>query len=264
VFDTKQAGEGLALLVDRPEIWLQHWLAGSLPDWMLDYGREKSASYQARYLSDQGRLFFNSPDALVPQDTNGKEDVYEYEPEGVGSCADSAGCIGLISSGTSNNESVFLDASENGDEAFFLTSAPLVPQDEDSAFDVYDARVCSESSPCISSSASPSNGCGSTATCRPGSPPSPPQVAAPPSATYSGPGNPLGQGVLGVRVTQPKAKAKPLTRAQKLTDAIAACHRIHRTSKRKACEAKARRRYGPIRTAKPSRFARRPGSGARG
>ena len=41
--------------------------------------------YQQRYLSDDGRLFFNSFDSLVPQDTNGKADVYEYEPAGVGS-----------------------------------------------------------------------------------------------------------------------------------------------------------------------------------
>ena len=39
-----------------------------------------TAFYQSRYLSDSGRLFFNSSDALVPQDVNGTEDVYEYEP----------------------------------------------------------------------------------------------------------------------------------------------------------------------------------------
>ena len=76
--------------------------------------------YQSRYLSDSGRLFFNSGDALVPQDVNGTWDVYEYEPEGVGSCGpaaasgsvvyrperetasgvvEPAGCVGLISSG---------------------------------------------------------------------------------------------------------------------------------------------------------------------
>ena len=36
--------------------------------------------YQSRYLSNEGRLFFNSADALVPHDSNGREDVYEYEP----------------------------------------------------------------------------------------------------------------------------------------------------------------------------------------
>ncbi len=86
----------------------------------------------------------------MPQASNGKEDVYEYEPEGVGSCTYSSGCIGLISSGTSNQESAFLDASENGDDVFFMTSAQLVPADTDDAYDIYDAHVCSESSPCTS------------------------------------------------------------------------------------------------------------------
>ena len=63
---------------------INHWLAGSIPGW--DNLRERPATYQPRYLSDSGRLFFDSPDALVPRDTNGLEDVYEYEPEGVGGC----------------------------------------------------------------------------------------------------------------------------------------------------------------------------------
>ncbi len=33
----------------------------------------------------KGRLFFDSFDSLVPG-LDGKEDVYEYEPAGVGSC----------------------------------------------------------------------------------------------------------------------------------------------------------------------------------
>ena len=64
----------------------------------------------------------------------------------------SSGCIGLISSGTSSQESAFLDASENGDDVFFLTAAQLVPADTDDAYDIYDAHVCSEASPCTSSS----------------------------------------------------------------------------------------------------------------
>ena len=86
VYDTLSSGEGLGPLVDHTGVWGEHWLAGSLPAWTLDYGREKSAIYQARYLSDSGRLFFNSPEPLVSQDTNGKEDVYQYEPQNTGSC----------------------------------------------------------------------------------------------------------------------------------------------------------------------------------
>ena len=45
---------------------------------------EVIARYQPRFLSEDGRVFFDSSDALVPQDTNGTEDVYEFEPEGIG------------------------------------------------------------------------------------------------------------------------------------------------------------------------------------
>jgi hypothetical protein len=99
--------------LDRLRAGLAAFLAGSVPGW--DYNitnASTSALHQPRYLSDSGRLFFDSPDQLVPQATNAKEDVYEYEPEGVGSCGYSSGCIGLISSGSSIQESTFLDASE--------------------------------------------------------------------------------------------------------------------------------------------------------
>ena len=115
--------------------------------------------HQPRYLNDSGRLFFNSADALEPQDANGTQDVYEYEPPGVGDCsqanpsysARSGGCVSLISSGASARESAFLDASESGDDVFFLTAAKLSGLDSDAALDVYDAHVCSASAPCITS-----------------------------------------------------------------------------------------------------------------
>ena len=78
-----------------------------------------SGTYQSRCSSDSGRLFFDSPDALVPQDTNGLEDVYEFEPVGVGSCTRTSssfavtedGCVGLVPFGVVSGESEFLDAS---------------------------------------------------------------------------------------------------------------------------------------------------------
>jgi hypothetical protein len=221
----------------------------------LDYGKEKSALYQARYLSDGGRLFFNSADALVGQVADrtreelvdgqtqpvGVENVYEYEQEGVGNCQSSGGCVGLLSSGTSTHESAFLDASEDGDDAFFVTAAPLVPQDIDAAFDIYDARVCSVGSPCFSSAGGSSRGCESSATCRPGTAPGP-QVPALASATFSGPGNVLQQNVLASRTVV--ESRKPPTRAQKLASALRACRKRDRKHKRAVCEAQARKRYG--------------------
>jgi hypothetical protein len=81
--------------------------------------------------ADGGRVFFDTPDPLVPQDTNGKYDVYEWEN----------GTIFLISSGTSARDSVFLDNSEDGDDVFFATVDALVPGDTEGSYDVYDARV---------------------------------------------------------------------------------------------------------------------------
>ncbi len=98
-------------------------------------------SYKPRVLSaDSNRLFFDSFDALVPQDTDNAEDVYEWEAPGSGSCTRAGGCIGLISSGRAAGGATFLDASADGSEAFFLTGESLVPSDPGAA-DVYDAGV---------------------------------------------------------------------------------------------------------------------------
>ncbi len=253
VFDTEVSGEGLGLLIDRPENWKDRWLAASLPGWTLEYGKNKSALYQSRYLSNSGRLFFNSADALAPADENAKADVYEYEPEDLGSCSDSGGCVSLISSGTSSQESAFLDASENGDDAFFLSSAKLTSQDEDGAFDVYDARVCSEASPCLTGPEEPSAPCASSPSCRPGDA-SVHAFSPPPSATFQGPGNAT---VLQHQpVSQSKPRAKPLSRAQKLAKALKSCRTRFRHSpkKRRTCEAKARHSFGP-KTKKKSKKA---------
>jgi outer membrane protein assembly factor BamB len=97
---------------------------------------------QPHNLTANGRLFFESQDALSPHDTNGHiQDVYEWEPSGVGSCTRARGCVSLISSGHSPNDSQFLDATPSGDDAFFITREQLLPQDKDEYLDLYDARV---------------------------------------------------------------------------------------------------------------------------
>ena len=183
------------------------WVASSLPPWTLSHSSDgyAEATYQPRYLSNSGRLFFNSYDALVPADTNGTADVYEYEPEGVGPeddrCAASTsspgdvfsraahGCVALISAGTSPQESAFLDASENGSDVFFLTTSKLAPQDIDSAYDVYDAHECTPESPCPAPAAVQPPPCETEASCKPPPTPQPGIYGPPSSATFSGPGN---------------------------------------------------------------------------
>jgi hypothetical protein len=97
-------------------------------------------SYKPRDLSANGtRLFFDSRDSLVLQDTNSAPDVYEWEAQGAGTCQRPGGCVNLISSGRSAAGASFVDASANGADAFFLTDASLVPSDPGSV-DLYDAR----------------------------------------------------------------------------------------------------------------------------
>jgi hypothetical protein len=98
-------------------------------------------AYKPRALSAAGsRVFFDSRDSLVTSDTNNDQDVYEWEAQGVGSCAEAGGCLALISSGRSTEGASFIDASVDGSDAFFLTDGSLVPTDP-GAGDVYDARV---------------------------------------------------------------------------------------------------------------------------
>ena len=257
--------EGEGLVVDRLQIWAStfstvtdHWLAGSVPGWTgLDPFR---AIYQSRYLSDSGRLFFNSPDHLVPAATGDKEKVYEYERNGVGSCDDEAGCVGLISAGASKphfteHESAFLDASASGNDVFFLTAEKLVPQDEDGNFDVYDAHVCEPSSPCPTAPLPPPPPCTTVEACRPGSYSSG-ASESPASETPSGSGNVAKKQVLSLKETG-KPAPKPLTRAQKLANALKACKKDKKKRKRLACERQARKQYGPKKAAKAKKSSRR-------
>jgi hypothetical protein len=254
VFDTLESGEGQGLLVDRPKTWDERWLSGSVPGWT-SY-QLVQALYQSRYLSSGGRVFFNSAEALVPQDKNGKEDVYEYEPPGVGGCTESAptfsvrsgGCVSLISSGTSLHETAFLDASASGNDVFFTTTAPLALRGEEAGFNVYDASVCGQpgTASCLpESSGGTTTPCAEADTCRPGSP-GQAGFGTPASESASANGNVPAQQVLSSKVV---AK-KPLTRAQKLALALKACKKDKKRNKRLACEKKARKQYGPIKKAK--------------
>jgi hypothetical protein len=114
-----------------------------LPAWITPYE-------QPRYLSDDGgRLFFPSFDALALSDTNGTQDVYEFEREGAGGCSSesaafspsSGGCLYLVTSGRSGDDSYFLDASSDGRDAFLSSRQRLFPADDDERYDVYDARI---------------------------------------------------------------------------------------------------------------------------
>ncbi|HTZ64201.1 MAG TPA: hypothetical protein VMB51_08855 [Solirubrobacteraceae bacterium] len=273
VFDTQQAGEGLGLVVDRPGTWSDHWLAGSLPGWTLYELNTPRSEHQSRYLSNDGRLFFNSADALSSQVTTptrqetidghstevGVENVYEYEPGGLGTCTSQPGCVSPISSGTSPQESAFLDASQEGTDAFFLTAAQLAEQDTDNSLDIYDARICgtAETGPCLSVKAPPSPPCNGEE-CRPSAPQQPAFVPAP-TSTYAGPIDQAKQQVSSSKTTT--GKPKLLTRAEKLAAALKACRKLKLKARRQVCERKARKTY--VAKVKPKNHRTTKQSGAR-
>jgi hypothetical protein len=280
----QESEAGAGLLVDRNGVWAGHRLAASLPDWPLD--TPFITNYQPRYLSDSGRLYFDSPSDLAPQASNGTEDVYEYEPAGVPQGAhrctsESAaysqhgeGCIGLISSGTATGEAAFVDASasggegprgeelhEGGGDVFFATTAKLVPQDVDDALDVYDAHECTGAEPCFGPPEEGSGAvCESGEQCRPLAY-SPPASTTPATGSPSGLGNmPPKQGVSASTTVKPK----PLTRTQELANALRSCRSRypHARKKRAACERNARRRYRPAKEkAKKKQSAKTSGAG---
>jgi hypothetical protein len=95
----------------------------------------------------------------------------------------SGGCVDLISSGVAKEESVFLDASETGDDVFFLTSAQLAAADSDGVPDVYDARVDGGFPVPQPPPACEGDACQS--------PVAAPNDPTPGSLTYQGPGNPV-------------------------------------------------------------------------
>jgi DNA-binding beta-propeller fold protein YncE len=176
------------------------WAAARIPGW--------STQFQpSRALSDDGRrLFFESFGPLLPRDTNGRADVYLWqastdkahcltELRGELFLTESGGCLSLISTGQSSEDSEFFDATPSGDDVFFATLSGLVPSDT-GLVDVYDARVGGgfpEPPP-------PPAACEGEA-CQ--SPPPPPPARTPASLSFSGPEN-LGEG----RPRCPKGKVR--------------------------------------------------------
>ncbi len=168
-----------------------------------DLPNVKMTSLTRNLSADGTRVFFESPDALVPSDTNGNsgcdrelttgayscQDVYEWEADGSGTCHrtdQDGGCLFLLSTGKSPDPSYFADASANGNDAFFFTTSSLVGQDNDQIQDIYDARVGGGLPTQNPSTAPPCSGEDCLAP-----PPQPPAPQTAASAAFSGPPNPV-------------------------------------------------------------------------
>lgn len=214
-------------------------LAGNLS---ITAAPERNAFLTRNLSEDGGRVFFQTQEALVPQDTNGQTDVYEWEREGAGGSdgcarssatysASSGGCLYLISTGESDDPSYFGDSSADGSNVFFFTRQSLVGQDQDENYDVYDARVEGG----IAAQNPPSSiGCTGEGCLGPNG--AEPVLDAPMSTVSRGVDNVVSSN--GSRRDEPK----PLTRAQKLAKALRACRKQPRR-KRGTCTARARKRY---------------------
>ncbi|HYP56554.1 MAG TPA: NHL repeat-containing protein [Solirubrobacterales bacterium] len=157
--------------------------ASRLPGWTMNF-------HSPHVLSTDGqRIFFESIQALVPRDTNGAWDVYQWEAPGKGSCsvddatfdADAGGCVELISSGRSPADSEFLDADPSGNSAFIATQASLLGIDY-GLNDVYAARIGGGFPEPEQPAECEGEACQS--------PPPPPPATTPGSFSHHGPPNP--------------------------------------------------------------------------
>jgi hypothetical protein len=179
--------------------------------------------------------FFETPSALVPQDVNGEvppearggerpggtpsNDVYEWRRDGLDGCAHLQGCLSLITPGTGGFLVALLGTTDSGRDVFFYTSSQLLPQDNDTAGDFYDARI----------------GGGFAEPTRPvecegdacSTPFAAPNDLTPSSSTFQGAGN-----VLGAAMPEVKLKAKP--KAKKTCKPKA----------KKKCKTKAKKKVG--------------------
>jgi hypothetical protein len=186
-------------------------------------GGSSTTSVVSRALSDDGRrVFFTSGDALVPQDTNGKLDAYEYDVP--------SGTVHLLSSGSDPSDSYFMGASGNGDEAFILTRQRLVGWDTDNSYDLYDVRAGGGfPEPATAGSACVGGECRGPLSSPPGSP----------SAVSS-----LFTAATGNASPVVSKTPKPLSGAQRLRKALRACRAHRKRAGRRKCEANARRHFG--------------------
>jgi hypothetical protein len=213
-------------------------------------GPQLPAGPSVRAVSENGEcVWFDSADPLVPQDTNGTLDAYEWEApgaagcapsSGVGACAQASGCLRLISSGVDAAPSFFLSASSDGSDVFIGTHARLVPQDTDNAGDLYDARIGGGFASNAGVGPCEGDACST--------PPSVPIDQTPGSLTFTGAGDTNGQ---AGPPSEPKQAME--SRARRLAKALSVCRRRHVKHKRALCEAQAHKRYG----VKAKRSARR-------
>jgi hypothetical protein len=211
-----------------------------------DFG---SITHMRRWISADGdRIFFDTIQPLLASDTNGLQDVYEWERAGSGSCSagssfDGGGCLYLLSGGTGDRGSYLTDSDETGNNVFFVTRTPLLPGESSGAPALFDTRV-DGGFPAAASSNVPPPSCESAEACKP-PPGEPPVNSFPASAAFSGAGN-LVSPPEAIKPPVEKPAVRKLTRAQMLAVALKACRKDEAKQRRTVCERRARKQYRPV------------------
>ncbi len=160
-------------------------------------------------------VFFSTPAALLPSDVDGEvtpeishgdehvsleddtsvsSDIYEWRRNGIDGCTRVQGCLSLITNGRGGFMNLFIGSADEGRDVFFITGSQLVGSDQDTALDIYDARIGGGFPPPPLRPVE----CEGDACSTPFAPPSDP---TPSSATFQGAGNQL--------VMPPEVKSKP-------------------------------------------------------
>ncbi len=154
-------------------------------------------------------VFFQTPSALLPSDVDGEvepegrpvgdpsagavvpehesnttsvsSDVYEWTKDGIHGCSRLEGCLSLITSGKGGFHNLLLGTDASGEDVFFYTNESLLPRDNDTAGDIYDARVNGGFPEPVQGVECEGDACST--------PPSQPNDATPSSSTFNGTGN---------------------------------------------------------------------------
>ena len=217
------------------------------------------------------RVVFQTTEALVPRDTNGTWDVYEWEQEESDGCSRASlklasltesehysaadhGCVYLLSSGTGRELEIpgraekkeggshLLGAGEGLTDIYIDTVDPMTGTlGVDNVPHVYDVR---QDGGFPSPAASAPTGC-EPGLCRPEGEGSP-VFGSPASAGLTGTGN-----LKPPAVTQaPKPKTAAQIRAERLAKALKSCRGDRKKANRTRCEKQARKRFGAAKQAK--------------
>jgi WD40-like Beta Propeller Repeat len=193
----------------------------------------------SRNVSDDGVVYFQTATALVPGDSDGAIDIYEYRD----------GRVNLISTGAEAQDSAFGDASVDGSTVFFESSASLVPGAQAGIYHIYAAKegVANFTTP------TPAPSCTGT-DCRA-------SLIAPPGPQSIGSAALLSAGNIVAASSPSTGKARAVARNRKLARALKACKR-RRGRRRTQCERRARSRYG-MKSRAATSHTRNKGHGAK-